>query len=122
MRPLRNMTYFICIDLFTAHGAFSFTGSDIKGKTIVPESELSNSYEDQSSYFFEKYSKDLLVEVKLHFCKVDPNPDVPDLVPKCVSLRDLKVDVRHVPWCSAGTFLCPRCCATGFLCVPENNQ
>uniref|UniRef100_A0A452V4A2 DOP1 leucine zipper like protein B n=1 Tax=Ursus maritimus TaxID=29073 RepID=A0A452V4A2_URSMA len=37
-------------------------GSDIKGNTIVPESELSNSYEDQSSYFFEKYSKDLLVE------------------------------------------------------------
>ncbi|XP_054434158.1 protein dopey-2 [Pteronotus mesoamericanus] len=37
-------------------------GSDIKGNTVVPESELSNSYEDQSSYFFEKYSKDLLVE------------------------------------------------------------
>ncbi|XP_074245400.1 protein DOP1B isoform X2 [Saimiri boliviensis] len=37
-------------------------GSDIKGNTIVPESEISNSYEDQSSYFFEKYSKDLLVE------------------------------------------------------------
>ncbi|ELK08522.1 Protein dopey-2 [Pteropus alecto] len=37
-------------------------GSDIKGKTIVPESEISNSYEDQSLYFFEKYSKDLLVE------------------------------------------------------------
>ncbi|XP_006886789.1 PREDICTED: protein dopey-2 [Elephantulus edwardii] len=37
-------------------------GSDIKGSTIVPESEISNSYEDQSSYFFEKYSKDLLVE------------------------------------------------------------
>ncbi|XP_029420732.1 protein dopey-2 isoform X3 [Nannospalax galili] len=36
-------------------------GSDIKGNTIVPESEISNSYEDQSSYFFEKYSKDLLV-------------------------------------------------------------
>ncbi|XP_023580184.1 protein dopey-2 [Trichechus manatus latirostris] len=37
-------------------------GSDIKGNTIVPESDISNSYEDQSSYFFEKYSKDLLVE------------------------------------------------------------
>lgn len=37
-------------------------GSDIKGNTIVPESEISNSYEDQASYFFEKYSKDLLVE------------------------------------------------------------
>ncbi|XP_011892985.1 PREDICTED: LOW QUALITY PROTEIN: protein dopey-2 [Cercocebus atys] len=37
-------------------------GSDIKGSTVVPESEISNSYEDQSSYFFEKYSKDLLVE------------------------------------------------------------
>ncbi|XP_003800714.1 protein dopey-2 [Otolemur garnettii] len=37
-------------------------GSDIKGNTIVPDSEISNSYEDQSSYFFEKYSKDLLVE------------------------------------------------------------
>ncbi|XP_058920069.1 protein dopey-2 isoform X2 [Kogia breviceps] len=37
-------------------------GSDIKGNVIVPESEISNSYEDQSSYFFEKYSKDLLVE------------------------------------------------------------
>ncbi|XP_057552795.1 protein dopey-2 isoform X2 [Hippopotamus amphibius kiboko] len=39
-------------------------GSDIKGNTIVPEmkSEISNSYEDQSLYFFEKYSKDLLVE------------------------------------------------------------
>ncbi|XP_016076085.1 PREDICTED: protein dopey-2 isoform X2 [Miniopterus natalensis] len=37
-------------------------GSDIKGNTIVPESEISNSYEDQSSYFFEKYSKDLLIE------------------------------------------------------------
>ncbi|XP_053420170.1 protein dopey-2 isoform X2 [Nycticebus coucang] len=37
-------------------------GSDIKGNTVVPDSEISNSYEDQSSYFFEKYSKDLLVE------------------------------------------------------------
>uniref|UniRef100_A0A8B9WH81 DOP1 leucine zipper like protein B n=1 Tax=Bos mutus grunniens TaxID=30521 RepID=A0A8B9WH81_BOSMU len=37
-------------------------GSDIKGNTIVPESEVSNVYEDQSMYFFEKYSKDLLVE------------------------------------------------------------
>ncbi|XP_073928788.1 protein DOP1B isoform X1 [Castor canadensis] len=37
-------------------------GSDIKGNTIVPESEISNSYQNQSSYFFEKYSKDLLVE------------------------------------------------------------
>ncbi|KAL1787839.1 dopey-2 isoform X1 [Sigmodon hispidus] len=37
-------------------------GSDIKGNTIVPESVISNSYEDQSSYFFDKYSKDLLVE------------------------------------------------------------
>ncbi|XP_077900737.1 protein DOP1B isoform X6 [Ictidomys tridecemlineatus] len=36
-------------------------GSDMKGNTIVPESKIS-SYEDQSSYFFEKYSKDLLVE------------------------------------------------------------
>ncbi|XP_045140495.1 protein dopey-2 isoform X2 [Echinops telfairi] len=37
-------------------------GSDIKGNNTVPESETSPSYEDQSSYFFEKYSKDLLVE------------------------------------------------------------
>lgn len=37
-------------------------GSDIKGNTIVPESDVSNSYEDQSLYFFEKYSKDLLIE------------------------------------------------------------
>ncbi|CAH6792579.1 Dop1b [Phodopus roborovskii] len=37
-------------------------GSDIKGNTIVPESVISNSYEDQSSYFFDKYSKNLLVE------------------------------------------------------------
>eukprot|EP00070_Physeter_catodon_P041545 XP_028348439.1 protein dopey-2 isoform X2 [Physeter catodon] len=37
-------------------------GSDIKGNATVPESEISNSYEDQSLYFFEKYSKDLLVE------------------------------------------------------------
>uniref|UniRef100_A0A8D1D2K5 DOP1 leucine zipper like protein B n=2 Tax=Sus scrofa TaxID=9823 RepID=A0A8D1D2K5_PIG len=37
-------------------------GSDIKGNTIVPEPETTNSYEDQSLYFFEKYSKDLLVE------------------------------------------------------------
>ncbi|KAF6384613.1 DOP1 leucine zipper like protein B [Rhinolophus ferrumequinum] len=37
-------------------------GSDIKGNTIVPESKISNSYEDQSLYFFEKYSKDLLIE------------------------------------------------------------
>ncbi|KAM5336639.1 protein DOP1B isoform 2-T2 [Glossophaga mutica] len=37
-------------------------GSDIKGSAAVPEPELSDSYEDQSAYFFEKYSKDLLVE------------------------------------------------------------
>uniref|UniRef100_G1Q3M1 Uncharacterized protein n=1 Tax=Myotis lucifugus TaxID=59463 RepID=G1Q3M1_MYOLU len=37
-------------------------GSDIKGNTVMPESETSSSYQDQSSYFFEKYSKDLLVE------------------------------------------------------------
>lgn len=45
----------------------------------MPESEISNSYEDQSSYFFEKYSKDLLVEVKEHFWKVQgiPGDDSP---------------------------------------------
>ncbi|XP_063080542.1 protein dopey-2 isoform X3 [Cavia porcellus] len=37
-------------------------GSDIKGNTIMPETDISNSYEDPFSYFFEKYSKDLLVE------------------------------------------------------------
>ncbi|KAM5281512.1 protein DOP1B isoform 2-T2 [Ctenodactylus gundi] len=37
-------------------------GSDIKGNTIMPETGISSSYEDPSSYFFEKYSKDLLVE------------------------------------------------------------
>ncbi|KAG8518552.1 Protein dopey-2, partial [Galemys pyrenaicus] len=37
-------------------------GSDIKGNTIVPESEIADSYKDQSLYFFERYSKDLLVE------------------------------------------------------------
>lgn len=37
-------------------------GSDIKGNTIVPETDISNSYQDPSSYFFEKFSKDLLVE------------------------------------------------------------
>ncbi|XP_054981445.1 protein dopey-2 isoform X1 [Sorex araneus] len=37
-------------------------GSDIKGNTIAPESGDSDSYEDQSLYFFEKYSKDLLIE------------------------------------------------------------
>ncbi|XP_036870668.2 protein DOP1B isoform X2 [Manis javanica] len=37
-------------------------GSDIKGNAIVLESEISSSYEDQCLYFFEKYSKDLLVE------------------------------------------------------------
>ncbi|XP_038622014.1 protein dopey-2 isoform X2 [Tachyglossus aculeatus] len=37
-------------------------GSDIKGNILVPESKISESYEDQCGYFFEKYSKDLLVE------------------------------------------------------------
>ncbi|KAM9037091.1 protein DOP1B isoform 1-T1 [Sarcophilus harrisii] len=36
-------------------------GSDIKGNTVVPQPNVS-SYEDQSAYFFEKYSKDLLIE------------------------------------------------------------
>lgn len=78
MRPLHSILYFRIVDLVTAHGPCSFIGSDIKGNTIVPESELSNSYEDQSSYFFEKYSKDLLVEVKEPFWKVDPNQNIPD--------------------------------------------
>ncbi|XP_007493212.2 protein dopey-2 isoform X2 [Monodelphis domestica] len=37
-------------------------GSDIKGNSLVPPSSVSASYEDQSVYFFEKYSKELLVE------------------------------------------------------------
>ncbi|XP_074156698.1 protein DOP1B isoform X2 [Sminthopsis crassicaudata] len=37
-------------------------GSDIKGNTVVPQPNVSTSYEDQSAYFFEKYSKDLLIE------------------------------------------------------------
>ncbi|XP_072471021.1 protein DOP1B isoform X2 [Notamacropus eugenii] len=37
-------------------------GSDIKGNTLVPQLNISASYEDQSAYFFEKYSKDLLIE------------------------------------------------------------
>lgn len=64
-------------------------GSDIKGNAVVPESELSDSYEDQSAYFFEKYSKDLLVEVKEHFWQVGPDSR---RVPPRVSLRDLRAD------------------------------
>lgn len=78
MRPLHNVMYLKIIDLVTAHGSCSLAGSDIKGNTVVPESELSNSYEDQCSYFFEKYSKDLLVEVKETFWKVGPNQNIPD--------------------------------------------
>nr|XP_056714730.1 protein dopey-2 [Euleptes europaea] len=37
-------------------------GSDIKGGTFVPDSSVSVSLEDHALYFFEKYSKDLLVE------------------------------------------------------------
>lgn len=37
-------------------------GSDIKGNTIMPETETSKSFEDPSLYFFETYSKDLLIE------------------------------------------------------------
>ncbi|XP_060054660.1 protein dopey-2 [Erinaceus europaeus] len=37
-------------------------GSDIKGNTIMPETKTSKSYENPSLYFFETYSKDLLVE------------------------------------------------------------
>ncbi|XP_028938040.1 protein dopey-2 isoform X2 [Ornithorhynchus anatinus] len=37
-------------------------GSDIKGNILMPESKISESYEDQCGYFFSKYSKDLLVE------------------------------------------------------------
>lgn len=78
MRPLLHVVTFEIIDLCAAHGACSFVGSDIKGNAIVLESEISSSYEDQCLYFFEKYSKDLLVEVKEHFCKVDPNQGGPD--------------------------------------------
>uniref|UniRef100_A0A8C5KNX3 DOP1 leucine zipper like protein B n=1 Tax=Jaculus jaculus TaxID=51337 RepID=A0A8C5KNX3_JACJA len=54
-------------------------GSDIKGNTIVPESEISNSYEDQSSYFFEKYSRDLLVEALAEILhQTHPGDDVED--------------------------------------------
>ncbi|KAL8190542.1 UNVERIFIED_CONTAM: Protein dopey-2 [Gekko kuhli] len=37
-------------------------GSDIKGGTFVPDSSVSMSLEDHALYFFEKYSKDFLVE------------------------------------------------------------
>lgn len=40
----------------------------------MPEPEFSDSYEDQSSYFFEKYSKDLLVEVRSVSGKSTPIP------------------------------------------------
>lgn len=78
IRPLQYKMYSKCVNFFTSHGSCSFIGSDIKGNTIVPESEVSNVYEDQSMYFFEKYSKDLLVEVKEHFWKGDLNQDLPN--------------------------------------------
>lgn len=59
----------------------------------MPESETSNSYEDQSSYFFEKYSKDLLVEVKSISGKLTPSPGH---ALQNLSLRDLGVGVGHV--------------------------
>lgn len=97
-------------------------GSDIKGNTIVPESEISNSYEDQSSYFFEKYSKDLLVEVKEHFWKVHREPGVPDHACPCFSLQDLKTDTGCAPWYTVGKFcvLTPSVRLVFFL--SENNQ
>ena len=78
IRPLHDKMFSKHVDFFTSHDSCSFIGSDIKGNTIVPESEVSNAYEDQSVYFFEKYSKDLLVEVKEHFWKGDPNQDLPN--------------------------------------------
>ena len=78
IRPLHDKMYSERVNFFTSHASCSFTGSDIKGNTIVPESEVSNVYEDQSMYFFEKYSKDLLVEVKERFWKGDPNQELPN--------------------------------------------
>lgn len=45
---------------------FSILGSDIKGDSFVPDSSVSMSLEDHALYFFEKYSKDLLVEVGIY--------------------------------------------------------
>ena len=124
MRPLHSIMYFKIVDLVTAYGSCSFIGSDIKGNTIVPESELSNSYEDQSSYFFEKYSKDLLVEVKEPFRKVDPNQNIPDHDSSADQLAGPQS--RH--WASSWIhgwekfcvlILCP---VIGFLPLPEYLQ
>lgn len=68
-------------DLLAGRGV-CFVGSDIKGNTIVPESELSNWYEDHSSYFFEKYSKELLVEVKTRLWEANPDQGIPDPGPE----------------------------------------
>lgn len=121
MRSLHNDMYLKIIDLVTAHGPCSLTGSDIKGNTVVPESELSKSYEDQSSYFFEKYSKDLLVEVKEPFWKVDPNQSIADHD----SSMDRFVGPQRRCWALAGyavgkiLWLSVSCPVTSFLCVPE---
>lgn len=83
----------------------------------MAESETSNSYEDQSSYFFEKYSKDLLVEVKSISGKLTPNPGH---ALQNLSLGDLGVGVGHM--LAPGQEHVPSVLHTGPLSVPENRR
>lgn len=61
-----------CVNCFS-YFSVAFLGSDIKGDTFVPDSSVSMSLEDHALYFFEKYSKDLLVEVGIYNIKLQYN-------------------------------------------------
>lgn len=71
MRFLYGMMYFKSIVFFIVYGVCFFIGLDIKGNIVVLEFEILNFYEDSFLYFFEKYFKDFLVEVKERFWVVD---------------------------------------------------
>lgn len=46
---------------------YYFLGADIKGGMVAPHPSLSTTVEDHSSFYFNTYSKDLLVKVAPRF-------------------------------------------------------
>lgn len=61
-----NINYVCVVFLCTSDAFVYLTGSDIKGGTFAPDS----TSEDHAIYFFGKYSKDLLVEVGVHYIQI----------------------------------------------------
>lgn len=60
---LNKLIWFACV--------YVYSGTDIKGEMVAPHSTLSTTLEEHTSYYFNTYSRDYLVQVSCLCLHID---------------------------------------------------